>query len=156
MSLAKFCITNTNQWFWFRLYGLCLHMGAKVMRFDTNLWSCVCRVNTKTIEASEACHPGGHHYYSALPLNQVSSTHLKSGHPRISTTGVPFSNVLQRLDHITGSKDNYRSNGCQATCLIGRMTGLILPALQWRQNGRDGVSNHQSHHCLINRLFRGR
>ena len=25
--------------------------------------------------------------------------------------------------------------------------------LQWRQNGRDGVSNHQSHDCLRNRLF---
>ena len=26
--------------------------------------------------------------------------------------------------------------------------------LQWRHNGRDGVSNHQPHHCLPNRLFR--
>ena len=28
--------------------------------------------------------------------------------------------------------------------------------LQWRHNGRDGVSNHQPHHCLLNRLFRYR
>ena len=28
--------------------------------------------------------------------------------------------------------------------------------LQWRHNGRDGVSNHQPHHCLLNRLFRRR
>ena len=26
--------------------------------------------------------------------------------------------------------------------------------LQWRYNGRDGVSNHQPHHCLLSRLFR--
>ena len=26
--------------------------------------------------------------------------------------------------------------------------------LQWRHNGRDSVSNHQPHHCLLNRLFR--
>ena len=26
--------------------------------------------------------------------------------------------------------------------------------LQWRHNGRDGVSNHQPHVCLFNRLFR--
>ena len=26
--------------------------------------------------------------------------------------------------------------------------------LRWRHNGRDSVSNHQSHHCLPNRLFR--
>ena len=28
--------------------------------------------------------------------------------------------------------------------------------LQWRHNGRDGVSNHQLHHCLLNRLVRHR
>ena len=28
--------------------------------------------------------------------------------------------------------------------------------LQWRHNGRDGVSNHQPHDCLLNRLFRSR
>ena len=26
-------------------------------------------------------------------------------------------------------------------------------ALRWRHNGRDGVSNHQPHDCLLNRLF---
>ena len=26
--------------------------------------------------------------------------------------------------------------------------------LQWRHNGRDGVSNHQPQHCLLNCLFR--
>ena len=25
--------------------------------------------------------------------------------------------------------------------------------LQWRNNRRDGVSNHQRHHCLLNRRF---
>ena len=25
--------------------------------------------------------------------------------------------------------------------------------LPWRHNGRDSVSNHQPHHCLLNRLF---
>ena len=29
-------------------------------------------------------------------------------------------------------------------------------ALLWRHNGRDGVSNHQPHDCLLNRLFRRR
>ena len=28
--------------------------------------------------------------------------------------------------------------------------------LQWRFNGRDSVSNHQPHNCLLNRLFRRR
>ena len=29
-------------------------------------------------------------------------------------------------------------------------------SLQWRHNGCDSVSNHQPHHCLLNRLLRGR
>ena len=29
-------------------------------------------------------------------------------------------------------------------------------ALQWRHNGRDSVSNHQPHDCLLNHLFRRR
>ena len=31
-----------------------------------------------------------------------------------------------------------------------------LPALQWRHNEHDGVSNHQPHDCLLKRLFRCR
>ena len=33
------------------------------------------------------------------------------------------------------------------------LSGKIL---QWRHNGRDCVSNHQPHHCLLNRLVRRR
>ena len=29
-------------------------------------------------------------------------------------------------------------------------------ALQWRCTGRDGISNHQPHNCLLNHLFRRR
>ena len=32
----------------------------------------------------------------------------------------------------------------------------ISPSLQWRHNGRDNVSNHQPHDCLLSRLFRHR
>ena len=30
------------------------------------------------------------------------------------------------------------------------------PSLRWRHNGCDSVSNHQPHHCLLNRLFKRR
>ena len=33
---------------------------------------------------------------------------------------------------------------------------IYQTALQWRHYGRDGVSNHQPHDCLLNRLFRRR
>ena len=29
-------------------------------------------------------------------------------------------------------------------------------SLRWRHNGRDSISNHQPHDCLLNRLFRRR
>ena len=32
----------------------------------------------------------------------------------------------------------------------------FIISLEWRHNGRDGVSNHQPHECLLNRLFRRR
>ena len=33
---------------------------------------------------------------------------------------------------------------------------IFIIALQWRHIERDGVSNHQRHDCLLNRLFRRR
>ena len=32
----------------------------------------------------------------------------------------------------------------------------IWGTLLWRHNGHDGLSNHQSRHCLLNRIFRRR
>ena len=32
----------------------------------------------------------------------------------------------------------------------------VASSLRWRHNGRDSVSNHQPHGCLLNRLFRCR
>ena len=37
-----------------------------------------------------------------------------------------------------------------------RAIALIEITLQWRHNGCDGISNHQPHFCLLNRLFRRR
>ena len=33
---------------------------------------------------------------------------------------------------------------------------MLQFSLQWRHNGRDSVSNHRPHECLLNLLFRGR
>ena len=33
-------------------------------------------------------------------------------------------------------------------------TPTRISSLQWRHNGCDGVSNHQPHDCLLNRLFK--
>ena len=34
------------------------------------------------------------------------------------------------------------------------ITIVMLYSSRWRHNGSDGVSNHQPHDCLLNRLFR--
>ena len=43
-------------------------------------------------------------------------------------------------------KQKSSKTGCRRT----------VDTLQWRHNGRDSVSNHQPHDCLLNRLFRRR
>ena len=46
----------------------------------------------------------------------------------------------------------------QSLCKMGSIRGSTQThtTLQWRHNGRDSVSNHQPHDCLLNRLFRRR
>ena len=39
---------------------------------------------------------------------------------------------------------------------FGDVLSLGWDTLRWRHNERDGVSNHQPHHCLLKRLFRRR
>ena len=62
-------------------------------------------------------------------------------------------------------KNGWRDSGNIATlpvltisvAAIGRFRGKTKSALlRWRHNGPDGVSNHQPHDCLLNRLFRRR
>ena len=36
------------------------------------------------------------------------------------------------------------------------VTVFPFQSLHWRHNEHDGVSNHQPHHCFLNRLFRRR
>ena len=40
-------------------------------------------------------------------------------------------------------------NRGHAFCLAVLYWGLLLITLQWLHNGRDGVSNHQRHDCLL-------
>ena len=41
--------------------------------------------------------------------------------------------------------------------LVWELVGIsFVWPLHWRHNGRDSVSNHQPHDCLLNRLFRRR
>ena len=46
----------------------------------------------------------------------------------------------------------------KCSCILSQQPWFWIsyPALKWRHNGRDSVSNHQPHDCLLNRLFRRR
>ena len=62
---------------------------------------------------------------------------------------------------VTGLSDTiFNCHGCKPKFIreptfIGGWVLLSL-SLQWRHNERQGVSNHQPHDCLFNRLFRCR
>ena len=46
---------------------------------------------------------------------------------------------------------------CLLMCEESSVATIVsMITLRWRHNGRDGVSNHQPHNCLLNRLFRRR
>ena len=48
-----------------------------------------------------------------------------------------------------------RSRGAFITGKYAHRVGMqVSTSLLWRHNGLDGVSNHQPHDCLLNRLFR--
>ena len=53
----------------------------------------------------------------------------------------------------TCTKSDDRKNFDHHRCLD---KAFSVTSFQWRHNGHDGVSNHQSTDCLLNRLFRHR
>ena len=95
-------------------------------------------------------------YFHNVPLgwNGVKSCHLYSDTSCIILIQHYISEISNGLHTI---KDTYgvnwnvvNVNEQPELCI------LIISALRWRHNGRDSVSNHQPHHCLLNRLFRRR
>ena len=48
------------------------------------------------------------------------------------------------------------SNGLRHVHTVCALLDSVVGSLHWRHNGRDCVSNHQPHDCLLNRLFRRR
>ena len=63
-----------------------------------------------------------------------------------------FSDMILPRPHIwqviTTTNDNF--NGHFTRWCVWKVTAT----LRWRHNGRDRVSNHHPHDCLLNRLFR--
>ena len=58
----------------------------------------------------------------------------------------------QRSQTVRISETYCEYNSMQKTSLL--VVAMISSSLQWRHSGRDGVSNHQAHDCLLNRIFK--
>ena len=70
-----------------------------------------------------------------------------------------------KLDIRISMQLSVRLNIFEKCWIIGRVNNAfnkkdiwwhLMYTLRWRQNGRDSISNHQPHDCLLNRLFRRR
>ena len=83
-----------------------------------------------------------------LKLHTKHFTHISRNVYFIQTLKFDFVNVLE-------TSPNYSVDWTLCTFLIYR-GNLTSSSLQWRQNGRDSVSNHQPHDCFLFRLFRHR
>ena len=55
--------------------------------------------------------------------------------------------------HVTAHENIFIDCGFKVGEDILNFSFIHLLPLQWRRNGHDCVSNHQPHHCLLNRLF---
>ena len=60
------------------------------------------------------------------------------------------------VGYLSGTKRKHFAALSASRPCCWRWLQLQPSSLQWRHNGHDSVSNHQSHNCLLNRLFRRR
>ena len=75
-------------------------------------------------------------------------------------------NAFENVCKLAGSFTENRESACSQFVVMTTSDAIcddkvgwwlsVPHYVQWRHNGRDGVSYHQPHHCLLNRLFRRR
>ena len=64
---------------------------------------------------------------------------------------------LSQAQHWSQVLFPYQSSGCSSIDSFKLvLRRWVIHTLRWRHNGCNGVSNHQPHHYLLNRLFRRR
>ena len=85
------------------------------------------------------------HYVQLLQVLDLSENHLQNVNEKIFKARYNLSDLRLHNNELTTLP--------KTVSVIQQMK--VYP-LQCRHNETDGVSNHQPHHCLINRLFRRR
>ena len=88
-------------------------------------------------------------HYVYIPIMYIQFRCCPLGNPELSH--------LVKLFEMTDSQEN-TGNFVVSALPCRRPLHRLVPwfdnALQWRHNEHDGVSNHQPHDCLLNRLFK--
>ena len=87
-------------------------------------------------------------------LGQTNSRYIgDSRHINDTVTDWRLSWVSKYVNHVKEQQFMYRADRFRLLPLYADIVFYICVSLRWRHNGRDGVSNHQPHDCLLNRLF---
>ena len=105
-----------------------------------------------------------HYFYAIYRAVCYQLTHLTSNHYENIWTLSYCNNKIGSMVHFVFVRLWSFCGGCWDTFTAflwwiscHKHIGLCVPpSLQWHHNGRDSVSNHQPHDCLLNRLFRSR
>ena len=131
---------------------------------------CVCRFPSFYHQQAQ-CWLKSAVVFSLLPMNRyhVGGLHdvtqdnqrdiTKSRGIRVLKWIVKFSELsLLQIHHGCPNMFNTQIQQSAVVCGFCEFTAYpmihLTGTLQWRNNGREGVSNHQPHYCLLNRLYR--
>ena len=125
-----------------------LHSASVYIRGHDNLHQS--KLATLYMTQQEICHEYVH-IYQWYVINKRIYYRLLSGWISIVASGrIAFMGHLDTVDNYHGDRwiNRYR--------VRSYLESTTAMTLHWRHNGHDGVSNHQPHGCLLNRLFRRR
>ena len=105
---------------------------------------------------------GDIHFANWTPSTPVSINYTYE-HEKLLTQWIPEqSRLLQNGLFISGTNTEELLTllkdyiGINRQCWTRPRVQTVTYTIQWRHNGRESVSNHQPHDCLLNRLFRRR
>ena len=86
----------------------------------------------------------------------VSHVRSRDGAIGTLTRLITFISNIHYSDVIMSAMGSQITNVSIVCSIVSTGADQIKHPLLWRHNGCDSVSNHQPHHCLLNRLFRRR
>ena len=126
--------------------GIKLWPHIQNMPSDSFLWSTESRESCWTFHSNWASQVN--HMFSKLRISIVDSRKLSREELK------PFESQFGEKRYSFCMYDWYRVQNDPIS--TRKLCTHRLITLQWRHNGHEGVSNHQLHDCLLNRLFRRR